>query len=335
MADVTVESGDFIVTSSGESEDAIRAAMLESESADTPAVTDDAQDAPDESASEDAPEPEADSPEDAPDEQKPEPKKLDKRTKAGRQAAIQQEIDALIAQRTEARKALDAERAQLESLRQSQAPALAADDPEPQEAQFDDYGQYVKAQARWEARQEFRAQQQNALLAQQQQLAAREFEWRVQNFKSKIDEENAKTPDWLNTVNQDLLSIVPISAMSAKDREQATAYNALAEELLRTERPVEMLRHFSEHPEEVQRLVTLPPHEFMRQMARIEARLDVAATVTPTTPKTPPLSQAKPPIRAMGSVPSAGDDGELSDDLPVEEYIRRANAQDRQRRAGR
>lgn len=327
MADVTVESGDFIITSSGESEDAIRAAMsLGDEPADTPAAP--AQEAtPEESASDDAPvehTPDAKADEDA-------PKKLDKRTKAGRQAAIQQEIDALIAQRTEARKALEAEKAQLEALRAPQA--KSGDDPEPQESEFDDYGKYVKAQARWEARQEFRAQQQATYEAQQAALAQREIESRTATFSAKMQEASAKTPGFLDTIRPELLELRPFSAL--QPGETGDASNALAEEILRSERPAELLRYLSDHPEDVQRLVTLPPQEFLRQMARIDVRLDAASDTAAPVSKTPPLSQAKPPIRAMGSVPSAGDDGELSDDLPVEEYIRRANALDRQKRFGR
>lgn len=267
--------------------------------------------------------------------------KIDKRTLAGKKQSIQAEIDALTAAKYQTKReaeaakaeldALKSERAQISQVQPSQSvPTPNGADPEPQESQFDDYGKFVKAQARWEARQEFREQQQAAQRVRQEAEVTRSQRERIESFSKRIEASKGGDPAFLDKISPDVLALKPFHALLPG--EQGGPLNAMAEEILNSPVAPQVMLHLTQHPEDFQRIATLPPRELVREMAKIEARFEVASPSA--QPKAPVISQAKPPIKPMGSAPSAVDDGEISDDLPVEEHIRRMNARDRAARRG-
>lgn len=340
MAEVTISEGDFIITSSGESEDAMRAAL-----GDAPEPEIEPESEPETDAAETSDEEVKEEPE-----EKPAPKEK-KNSADARKKSIQAEIDDLTAKRHEARRAMEAEAAELQRLRDelsqrqsasspaAPAPvsqALHADDPEPTIEAFDNYDAFVRAQAQWAARQVVREMRQQETQRQQQELREREQSLRVQNFTQKWNEANAADPTFAESIRPELLELKPWSALTPDERKNATVYNAIAEEILRADNAPQVLKYLSENfDSEFQRLASLQsPDELRWSMAKLQGRLEAASHIGPvSTPK--PISSAKPPIKPMGSAPSAGDDGELSDDLPIEEYIKRANKRDRLSKYGR
>ena len=337
MADVTVSEGDFTITSSGESEDAIRAALVEpadntGEIVAPVAETEDGQ---------------------AKEETEAAPvQKEQKRGADARKKSIQAEIDELTARRHEARRAIEAEAAELQRLRAELSQRQAASSPQPASPgsqalppsgdaeptidQFDNYDAFVRAQAQWAARQVVREAQQQEYQRQVQMLQEREQQQRVQSFSTQWKEASETDPTFVDSVRPELLELKPWSALTPDERRNATVYNAIAEEVLRSNNAPQLLRYLSENFDtEFQRLASLQsPDELRWSMAKLQGRLEAASSIGPAS-KPKPISSAKPPIKPMGSAPSAGDDGELSDDLPIEEYIRRANHRDRVNRAGR
>lgn len=329
MADVTVQDGDFIVTSSGESEDAIRSALAPDTATDTvdaPSATEaDTASAMDEPADE------------------PPPAKERKKGADARKQSIQAEIDELTAKRHEARRAIESEAAELKRLRdelsqqQSRVSARPADasEAEPTLDAFETYDAFVRAQAQWAARQVIREARQQELQQQQQTLQHREQEQRVRQFSQQWKEAVAADKTFVTSIRPELLDIKPWSALTPEERESATVYNAIAEEVLRADNGPQLLKYLSEHYDtEFQRLASLPPEEFRWSMAKLQGRLEAASSIGPAS-QPRPLSSAKPPIKPMGSAPSAGDDGDITEDLPIEEFIRRSNHRDRLQRAGR
>jgi len=332
MADVTVNDGDFIVTSSSESEADMRSALAEP-------TTEPSGDA---APVEEAAPVEADA---APveDDKKEEPAPKKKGAEARKQS-IQAEIDELTAKRHEARRAIEAEAAELQRLRnelaqqqsRTQPAAASSDDPEPTLDAFETYDAFVRAQAQWAARQVIRETRQQELQQQQQTLMVREQEQRKRQFAQQWSEAVSADPTFETSIRPDLLEMKPWSYLTPEERQSATVYNAIAEEVLRASNGPQLLKYLSENFDtEFQRLASLQsPDDLRWSMAKLQGRLEAASSIGPaSTPR--PISSAKPPIKPMGSAPSAGDDDELSDDLPVEEYIRRANHRDRVHRAGR
>jgi DNA repair exonuclease SbcCD ATPase subunit len=338
MAEVTVNEGDFVITSSGETEDAIRAALAE------PSTETETDAAP-------AEEPEAVETESVEDKEQTEIKPPKKSVEA-RKKSIQAEIDELTAKRHEARRAMEAEAAELQRLRAELSQRQAAssppptgpgsqalpppDDAEPTIDAFDNYEAFVRAQAQWAARQVVREAQQQDMQRRMTELHARENQQRIETFSQKWNEAATADPTFVDSVRPELLELKPWSALTPEERQNATVYNAIAEEILRAENGPQVLRYLSENfDSEFRRLASLQsPDELRWSMAKLQGRLEAASSIGPVS-KPKPISSAKPPIKPMGSAPSAGDDGELSDDLPIEEYIRRANHRDRQNRAGR
>lgn len=109
--------------------------------------------------------------------------------------------------------------------------------------------------------------------------------------------------------------------------------NFLSEQIFRSPAPKELALHFTAHPEDVQRLSTLHPMQVIREMGKLEATLtQAAASLTTGTAPAPPMSKARPPIQPVkGSSQSPAFEDE-SDEMPVEEFIRRGNARDSKRR---
>lgn len=250
-----------------------------------------------------------------------------KRTKEGRKQSIQREIDDLVRQRADTQRERDriaAEVADLERKKAalaapapSKAAAPAADpDAEPQEDQFETYGQYVKAQARWEARQEIKQARENY----SKEAAARDKaeQARVQRTRhdDRVEAFKATRPDFDDLMaSADALGLQPSEPM--------------IQAILESEIGPQMMVHLAEHPDEYRRITSLPrPLMAYREMSKLEARLEAASTGPAPVVS---VSQAKPPLKPVGSAPSTGEKTDATDDMDVEEFIRVGNAAERKR----
>jgi hypothetical protein len=245
---------------------------------------------------------------------------------ATRQAAeAKRERDALAAEKAR----LEAELAELRKppaapSQPTPRPGTQADgDPEPQEDQFENYRDYVKAQARWEARQEFAARQQEAHQREQAVRIEAALEKRVTGFREKIETFAKADPTFAERVSPEILDLKPLSMLERGER--PTVWNAIAEEIVGSADAPRLMLHLSEHPDDLQRLATLGPRDLVREIARIETRLDaVTAGAAP-----PAVSKAKPPVRPVTGSPHAAVSDIDSDEVPFDEYVVKANARDR------
>lgn len=208
------------------------------------------------------------------------------------------------------------------------APASA--DAEPKEEDFADYRQFVKAQARWEAKEEIRQQE-----TTRAELAARTAR---ETYNHDIDRQFGERwtavltedPDFPTKVDQRLLN-TPRASMLA-DPSTATFGNFLVEQIVQSERPKELLLHLSD-PSVVQRLATLPPARVIRELARFESSLGAASPSGPAP--TVHVSHAKVPIRPVETSPPVSHD-EPGDDASDDEWLRHERAAElKRRRAGR
>ena len=93
---------------------------------------------------------------------------------------------------------------------------------------------------------------------------------------------------------------------------------------------IELLQWLSAHPDESQRLSTLHPADTYREMGKLEGRLEAASS---SRGPARVVSNARAPIKPLGTSPHVSDPFEISDDLSMDEHFRRMNAADRQ--AGR
>jgi hypothetical protein len=315
MAETTVETPDgFSVTSNHADEAEIRAAFEP------------------EPSPEPTPEPEPE-----PDETKPaavaEPK-IDKRTREGKKLSIQQQIDADTARRYEAKQAADAEEARLAKIRADIASATAP--PKPAEttaappvtrSEYERYKAMPGApdinkygEAGYEAYQfdvaAFVAEKRFEELSQraEQNRVIRE---RSAGFQTRVQAEAAKDPAFLQRLNETPIDTRVIPYLhNHKQGEDVMVY-------------------LVEHPDIAQQLTLLNPIEQIGQIGEIAGELKARASAASSGPARPPaISNAKPPIKPLGSSPTVSDDVD-PDSLSFEEHFKRENARDaKARKAG-
>jgi hypothetical protein len=257
------------------------------------------------------------------------PAKLDKRTREGRKLSIQQEIDELTRQKYDVKR-------ELEELQQARAQAArppAEGTQEPPRTTSAEWKRYVNdaaapkldefsdeddPYASWNAAMAYfiadrRYEERHQVESMQQAAQTRD-----QEFQTRLLEARERIPNFDERIKYEALR--PFS-------------DQLAERIMASPVGPELVLYFSEHPSDAQRISTLHPIIAIEEMGIlqgvIKARQDAAHSGSATAAVT---SQAKPPIKPVGSSPVAADPLEITDDLPVEEHIRRMNLRERQGR---
>lgn len=319
MANTTVEHDGYSVTSNTETADAMHAAFaVPAAAAETPEGaqpsglnTDDA------SVADDAP-PVSTAPpvtEDAKRNRREDPKLAIKEARAKERDA---ERRAEVAERE--RDELKARMAQPPPPARPAAPAAAApaaaideSDPEPNYVDGTSPSDFVKAHSRWAARQEVKASE-----------TRREQQWQAQQLRQ------AAEARWTPFVER-MLELRKDTAFAAGLAPEIRDINfeqrtPVTDAIIDSANPKAVLQYLSDHPQDFQRLATLHPVLAIREMARIEERL-AAGPGSATAP--PVLSNAKPPIPALGGSPHVSDASVDEADLPTDEFIRRGNERDR------
>jgi hypothetical protein len=238
-----------------------------------------------------------------------------------KQKSAKNRIDKVVWEREEARKEAASLRDQLAALKDSTqfrpspdapadpaatpetaalpetTPAEASDqDPEPQEKQFSEYGAFIAAKARWAARQEVGAALQ-AVHQQQQYDQEQGFaQQRAAQFAERVESLSANDPEFLTRIQPEILNLRP--AMSLQEGETPTGATAIADLLVDSENPHQMMEYLSSHEDDFRRISALHPMLAMRELGRIEVGLGAAPHGSAPTPVS---SQAAPPIQPVRS----------------------------------
>lgn len=241
-------------------------------------------------------------------------------------------IQQLAAQRREAEAALQAERqerarereelarlrAAVEAPREAPRQGWTSEQGKPRSDQFENYEDYLDARdaynrQTWEAEQEERRRQEHG---------KRAIDTAVKAARDRVDKHVAQNPDFWDRVTEDVASLRTTMSLDPQ-RERPTAANAIADEIFNSEMAPALMLHLSEHPEDLQRIASLPSRAHVtREMAKLEARL--GAVTTATSPKPATVSKAAPPVRLVTGSPSAGDDPDSEEDFGAMVRRRRA-----------
>lgn len=214
---------------------------------------------------------------------------------------------------------------------EEQAAPQADDNAEPQEADFDDYAKYVKAQARWEVRQELKAHQQQQEIRQQAKAHADKVVGTVDTFHKRMADVTTKDPEFLERVEPRLLELQP-SFMLPPDQRPGP-HNVLADAFVASEQAAELMLYLTEHPDVRQRILGMGSRREMEiAIAKIEAKLEGGSVAAAPPPK-PGVSRAKPPVKPVASTHT--ESGDITDEMSVEEHFTRMNSRDQAARRGR
>lgn len=221
-------------------------------------------------------------------------------------------IQELLAERAQLRAELDAAKRPVPPVEMKPASEPAAakttDDPEPDPADTVKYadGQfdraYLKDQARWEARQEIKAQQATAFERQQQERRDQAQHTRVATYAERITAHQQTEPGFLESLSPAVAGLKTIQAALAA-KEPVTALNQLAEEIVDSALVVPILKHFSAHPEDLTRFGALKDaRSVLREFGKLEKALEgPPAKATPTEPEPEPEpKRIPPPPRSVG-----------------------------------
>lgn len=229
-------------------------------------------------------------------------------------------IDQAIGRQREAERERDELRARIAALEQArqqppqQAPRQQLQDQFPAFKTWVEHETAAGREADLERYIDERQDYRNNLVARRNYLAHRETS-RLQAHEQRLSVARQQIPNFDELVKAD----IPIT-QTVRDAILDSPYSPI------------VILHLSENPQEAQRLAQLPAAEVAREMGRLEGRIEnwlLSAAQPVSGSSRQPVSQAKPPGRPVGSSAAAPDPNELSDDLSVDEYIRRANERDR------
>ena len=297
-------SDDFEVTSSSESPEQVQASLLETPEDSSPEVDSEAPEPAPEAPEEPAGEPEEDL-----------SKYTYKQIHANPTLRIQKATaDAAQAKREAAQYAQEAKEAREQLERFRKAPGKPEGqpegDPEPEEASYDDYRDFVKAQSRWETRQELRERDQQRATEERAFQIKQSASNRVRGYQEQIAAAGGQS--FIDKLPEAVLNIDPESPLGTL--------------LMESDKAPQLMEYLRDNPDEIRALSSLHPIRVGRALGRIEGKLEGVA-VTATAPRA--VSSAKPPVRPVAGSASGGN--ESSDDGSFEDYVKRENAKERAR----
>lgn len=180
-----------------------------------------------------------------------------------------------------------------------------------------------------DARDEWRDQRQQQTMRQAEAQRARGvIESKV---KTSFDAAIKADPDFLSTCADAVLDLPHFGNLAPGQK--PTVWHVIGEEVARADNPALLIRYLSDHPDDFQRLATLPPRDITRALAIYESRLDAAPT---RSAPTPPVSHAKPPVqRVTGAPVISGADDPPGDDASYDVHAKYWNSVERKARAAR
>jgi hypothetical protein len=228
-----------------------------------------------------------------------------------RKKELDAEIQSLLKQRADLRREVEGARLKPQApdakpAVSSPAPAKMETDPEPKLEDFtadaekypDPYLSLARASARWEARQELRS----ARAADERRAAsekhAESLRVRAETFRDTLAKATEADPGFMDSISDDVKALRPFDALAPG--ETPTGYNAIAEEVLSSANAPALMKHFSAHPEDLHRIAGLQPRELLRELGRLDARLDGGVTPAPK-PAGKTVSGAPAPPTTLGS----------------------------------
>lgn len=212
---------------------------------------------------------------------------------------VQERINELTKARRTAERERDELRQRLEAIEAQRTQSTPAPDKPPSFEDFTDLNQWAAAvaqhaqkQALAEAERKFSEQQQR----QQQAQVFGTYEQREREYAAK----NAGYAEALDAL-----------------RSSVRFAQSTLEVIATSEAGPAVVHHLGEHLDVADRIARMPPHLQAAEIARLEARI--------TAPKPKPVTQAPAPaptVQGAAAVPKG-----LSDDLPIEEWVRRRREQ--------
>jgi hypothetical protein len=244
----------------------------------------------------------------------------EKKSKANRRNNPTEAVKSAIAKQREAERRADAAEARIQQMAAPPPPAEPPPQPDwerfkslpgvPTVDQFTSYEDYSIAMATFiaDVRYQQRDEEKSAVHEAHRQREAESVQ--MAQWHKKLEDARAADSHFDDDLNLETPMSLPMQHLTMNSPHSAA-----------------ILKWLSANPQESQRISTLHPAETYREMGKIEARLEAA----PARASARVVSNAKPPIRPLGTSPHVADEFAITDDLSFDEHFRRANAADRAR----
>lgn len=217
----------------------------------------------------------------------------------------QEELDAIVQKRiAKLERKMERERiAQQtrEQIAQEQQQKPAEAPGKPKESDFETYGDYLEALSEYKAREIIRREREEAEQAkakQAQQTAAEREAQRRQELLEKGEEKFDDFEEVLTSSNVDI---------------SRAAFLAILE----SDIAPELMYHLCKNEDEAKRISALPAFAQAKEIGKLEDKLQAKPQKQ--------ISKAPAPITPIGTGKAGGDT--LSDDIPIDEWMRRRNKQ--------
>jgi len=166
----------------------------------------------------------------------------------------------------------------------------------PERGQFEDYESFMEAKAAYAGRraaEEFRQTSERESAAR---AAAEKAAQTAKSFQEKVAEKYPDLPDRIDAIGH-----IPMPA-------------GMTDAIATSDFGPDILNHFAENPKDFERIAALEPHAALREIGKLEARLEAAAKKHEPVKEAKP-SQAPAPIKPVGGTAASADD-EPSADKP-------------------
>lgn len=148
----------------------------------------------------------------------------------------------------------------------------------------------------------------------EQEERTRQITTSVETFQKALKDQGE---DFYESIDPAVLQLKP-SFVAMAEGERLGPLNAIADEIIRAgANAPTFMRYFSENSDELQRLSTLPPRDLLREMGRIEAKLEAATAGKPAKPTSTYAPAPFKPLRPVEGAPHNADsaDDEMSLDF--------------------
>lgn len=183
-------------------------------------------------------------------------------------SAMQKRIDRITAQKAQIqREYAEKEREYAEKLAKfEQSMPKQQDSGEPTESQFDTVEDYLIAKGKWQAKQEFAAQQAQEKAKAEQAAYAEKIAKTAQEFQAKETEFRKVTPDYdeaIQVVNEVIANVDPKSTHMAVFRDF----------VMESDNPTPLLYHLGKNPELIEEMQSMTPIKFAKALVRLEDKL--------------------------------------------------------------
>jgi len=232
-------------------------------------------------------------------------------------------IERLARERSEERqRRIEVEQRLAEIEAERAAPAAerrgAAPEGKPKAGDFESDADYFEALAEWKAKELFEARERQTRAQTETRALVQRDQETLSQFDEHIRTATEAEPEWLETVDEEIRGWEPTFVLPPNS--QRGPHNDIAEAIVRSEHPNVLMKYLTAHPEEKERLLSLPDSNAVQyHMGRLEERI----TFKPAALAEKPKSNAPPPIKPLATSSVPGEPDIYGDDVDFETFLKR------------